>query len=132
MIGLDTNILIRWLTGDHEAYYSRIKQYLLDNQDEGFYLSMIVIMETWWVLLKVYDIPESEIAKILKDLSESAEIEIERYDVLQKTLIDFNTNDADFQDLLISNIHKNAGCKYTVTLDIKAGLYPDMKYIGGE
>jgi predicted nucleic-acid-binding protein len=90
---------------------------------------MVVIMETRWVLLKVYDIPESEITKILKDLSESADIEIERYDVLQKTLNDLNTQDADFQDLLIANIHKDAGCKYTLTLDKKAGLHPGMKYL---
>lgn len=129
MIGLDTNILIRWITADDPILYKKAEQFLKKNQDNGFYCSIIVILEVWWVLKKVYLIPESEVRDVIQRLTNLRELKIEHHHILQKTLKEIDSTSADFEDLLISLIHLNQGADFTVTFDKKAGNLPGMQQL---
>lgn len=129
MIGLDTNVLIRWITGDEPILYRKVEKFLTDNREESFYLSTVVILEVWWVLNKVYEFSEDQVANVLKDLILSKEIEVERQTVLLKTLDQLANSPADFEDCLISFIHLEDGCTFTATFDKKAVKLQGMRLI---
>ncbi len=59
MISIDTNILIRLLTGDDKGQAVRAKRLFLD---EHIYISKTVVFETEWVLRCAYTFPASVIA----------------------------------------------------------------------
>jgi len=129
MIGLDTNVLIRWITRDHPKTYRKVEQFLKDHQSEGFFLSVVVVLEVWWVLKKVYQYPEGRIIDVLINLCQAGDLHIEKHAEIQKSLEEYQSSSADFEDILISNVHLGEGCDYTVTLDKKAGRHKGMNLI---
>ncbi|MEY3172088.1 MAG: hypothetical protein RLZZ436_1, partial [Planctomycetota bacterium] len=61
MIGLDTNVLVRYLTRDDEAQY-RATMNLLTRRSATFFIADFVLVEAYWVLSSLYAWTHSEIA----------------------------------------------------------------------
>ena len=119
MIGLDTNVLVRYLTRDDPAQYAKAAAAIdraLD-RDERFLVNTAVLCELVWVLGAAYDYSREEIADALEQLFATAQFEIERVDDARQALRDFRTTKADFSDALIGRINRSLGAAYTVTFD---------------
>ena len=99
MIGLDTNIVVRYLTHDDAAQAAAAVRVMdsLSQNSPGF-LSLIVIAELVWVLEVSYRFKKSEIEHVLETLLRSKELVIEQAEVVAQALRKFSDSRADFVD----------------------------------
>lgn len=130
MIGLDTNIVVRYLTHDDAAQTAaavRIIESL--SQDSPGFLSLIVIAELVRVLEASYRFKKHEIEHVLDTLLRSKELVIERAEIVSQALRKFSATRADFVDCLIERSGHAAECQYTVTFDQNAANAAGMKLL---
>jgi len=119
MIGLDTNVLVRYLTQDDPAQFARAAAFIeaASEREEPFLINAPVLCELVWVLATVYGYSREEIAQALDQIFTTAQFEIERLDEARQALGDFRSSKADFSDALIGRINRSLGAKHTVTFD---------------
>jgi predicted nucleic-acid-binding protein len=119
MIGLDTNVLVRYLTHDDPAQYARAAAFIdaATEQGEQFLINTAVLCELVWVLATAYDYSRDEIARALEQMFATAQFDIERLDEARQALRDFRATKADFSDALIGRINRSLGTEHTVTFD---------------
>ncbi len=131
MIGLDTNVVVRYLTHDDIAQTTAAVR-LIDSlsADSPGFLSLIVIVELVWVLDVSYRFKKSEIERVLETLLRSKELVIERAEIVAQALRKFSAGRADFADCLIERSGHAAECQYTVTFDRNAARAAGMKLLG--
>ncbi len=132
MRGLDTNILVRYLTQD-DPDQSRQANALIANalgSGQRLYLGQIVLCELVWVLRGAYDLPKSTVVATLDKLLDTAEFEIEAKDHVRRALADYSAGAGGFADYLIGHVHRSAGCEQTATFDRKLRDSPLFEVIG--
>ena len=118
MIGLDTNILVRYFAKD-DPHQSAIAVRIVQSRtpsDPGW-VSLPVLVELVWVLGRSYRQRRSAISHALDILVSSREIVIEREDIVMNALSLFRDGRADFADCLIWHLAQAAGCNRIVTFD---------------
>ena len=122
MIGLDTNVLARYLTQDdvrQAALASRLIENNLTIARPGF-ISLVVLAELCWVLSRLYSATMDELADMISDLLNTPQIQVERREVVQAAIRRFNqskSRKAGLVDALIAEIASSEGCSSTVTFD---------------
>ncbi|MEN9871246.1 MAG: hypothetical protein RLZZ171_2238 [Cyanobacteriota bacterium] len=118
VIGLDTNVLVRYLTKDDEVQWKRAVEII--NNAESCFISNIVLCEMVWVLRgKPYKYPQSEILKIIELLLQSSKLEFVNRTVIYQALKLNKLGKADFADYLIGAVNHFHECSTTVTFDQK-------------
>jgi predicted nucleic-acid-binding protein len=130
LIGLDTNIVVRYLTHDHPAQTAAALRLVhsLSSDSPGF-LPLIVIAELVWVLEASYDFKKKDIEQVLETVLRSKELVIERADLVSQALRSFRASRADFVDCLIERCSSAADCLYTVTFDRDAAQGAGMRFL---
>ncbi len=130
MIGIDTNVLVRYLTHDDPAQTAAAKRAMnsLSLDSPGF-ISLIVIAELVWVLAISYSYQKREIEEVLENLLRSKELTIERAEIVSQAFRAFRAGSADFADYLIERCDHSAGCKFTITFDQKAATLAGMRLL---
>ena len=120
MRGLDTNVLVRFLTAD-EPSQSEIARRLVESAEihgERLHISTLVLAELVWVLRGArYARTRSEIADALAALLDATVFEIQDRDLVRSAAAAFRTGTADFSDYLIGQLDRRAGCTATLTFD---------------
>lgn len=131
MIGIDTNVLIRYLTQDDPAQAAKATKYLEANcsKETPGYINHIVLCEIAWVLSHGYKYQKTIIAQVIKQLLNTSELSVEAPDEAWAALRDFERGKADYSDYLISHKNKQAGCSETITFDKKAAQHKFFKLI---
>jgi predicted nucleic-acid-binding protein len=122
MIAVDTNILIRYITNDDKEQ-SILAAKLLDSyvgQEKSIFINNVVLCELIWVLTRGYKYPKEQIIKTLKLLLSSIEFEFESHELAFLAVIEYETADADFSDILIGLTNHNIGCSATYSFDQRA------------
>jgi predicted nucleic-acid-binding protein len=121
MTGLDTNLLVRYLTEDDPAQTIAAGR-VMDSfsPDSPGFISLIVLAELVWVLESFYRFTKKEIEQVLETLLRSEELVLERADIVSQALRMFRVSRADFADCLIERSGHAAECQYTVTFDKRA------------
>ena len=122
MIGLDTNILFRFITQDdakQSAIVNRVIETELNEKNQGF-ISHVVIIELLWVLKYTYQQPKESLILVLESLLATKQLLVDRADLVYLALKKYRTGNADFSDALILTVNEAAGCERTVTFDKKA------------
>jgi len=118
MIGLDTNILVRYLTQD-DAVQAAAAAKLVDSlspESPGF-LSLVVVVELVWVLQFSYGLKKQEIENVVDRLLRGKELVIERAEIVSQALRKFHSSRANFADCLIERCGHAAECQYVLTFD---------------
>jgi len=130
MIGLDTNILVRYVTQDHAAQSGAAAKVVdsLSSESPGF-LSLVVIAELVWVLQFSYSFKKHHIEHVVERLLRSEELVVERAEVVSQALRKFRVSRANFADCLIERSGHAAECQYTVTFDQNAASAAGMKLL---
>lgn len=119
MIGLDTNVLVRYLTQD-EPQQSRAANALVAaavTAGERLFVGAVVLCEMVWVLRESYGSTKAEIVSALEHLLATAQIEIGQKDLAREALEDYRKGRGDFADYVIGRAAREAGCERTVTFD---------------
>jgi predicted nucleic-acid-binding protein len=131
MVGVDTNLLVRYITQDGiEA--PAVTQHLETHCTvacPGF-VSLIVLCELVWVLDRAYGYRRADIAAILGKLLSTAEFEVERSRLAWRALMEYAEGTADFSDYLIGQVAHEFGATPVHTLDRKAGKSPNFLLLG--
>lgn len=126
MRGIDTNILVRFLTRDDEKQAKRAAEILTEEcspESPGF-LTNIVLVELVWTLSRVYEYTRPQIASGVHALLNSKELRFESPDELHAALEHYEEGRADFADYLIGSIALKNDCEETLTFDKKAAKLP--------
>lgn len=123
MIGLDTNVLVRYLVQDDPGQSERANQIIADavKNEQILGVCEITLCEVVWVLEQCYEIERNELTHILKQLLHTRQIQIENDGIVRQALYDFehHTN-VDFSDCLIGRKNISHGCSFTYSFDKKA------------
>lgn len=128
MIGLDTNILVRYLVND-DVQQSQLAQQFFQNHctlNKPCYISSIVLCELVWVLESAYRYSSVDIADVLQQLIETQGLAIENLQNTWQALIQYRKG-FDFSDALIALNNQSSGCSVTVTFDKKAARLNGFK-----
>jgi predicted nucleic-acid-binding protein len=130
MIGLDTNVLVRYVAQD-DAKQSPKATRLIESltADAPGYVGEVSVVELVWVLAGCYALTKEEICEVLETLLRTKEIVVANADIVWKAVRQFKASKADFADCLIGISAKEAGCNYTATFDRDAVKYCGMKLI---
>lgn len=126
MIGLDTNVLVRYLTQDdarQSALATRIFERELSPENPGF-VTVIALCELVWVLEDCYDATRERVRQALEGLLTSRQIVVEAHDLAWRALRAFAAGRADFSDALMGEIARANGAKTLLTFDRAAGALP--------
>ena len=126
MIGVDSNVLIRFLTRDDEEQYEAAAGLLGQAPDRSVFLSLIVLVEVNWVLLRVYKRSHSEVLGTLDDLMDTRVFAIEERARVIRAISLARSTRANFSDALIALGNEAQGCDNTATFDIDALDIPQM------
>lgn len=119
MKGLDTNVVVRYLTQDDPAQ-SRVANDLIDRtatRRDQLAISAIVLSELVWVLRGAYRLGKAEVVDALEKLLDVAQFSIEDKDAARLALGDYRKGRGDFSDYLIGRRNRKLGCEATVTFD---------------
>jgi predicted nucleic acid-binding protein len=97
---LDTNVIVRFLTGDHPAHSPRSRNLFARAAagDVTLIVRDLALAETAWVLQSFYSLDRNAIPAALKDLIDSAGIEVENKATLLSALRNFAQTDVNFVD----------------------------------
>jgi len=126
VIGLDTNILVRYLTQDDPLQSAKANTLLetrLSEADPGF-VSIIVMVEIVWVLDRVYGVSAKNIATAVERLLQANVFVVEDEQDVFAAMIALREGHGSFADALIGARAARAGCAETLTFDRKASRLP--------
>lgn len=127
MIGLDTNVVVRYVVQDEPqqaAHATRLVESL--SSDEPAYVSVVVLVETVWVLESCYAADGGQIAQVVETLLRTDVVRVARADVVWRALRQFKADHGDFADVLIAELGKAAGCEMVYTFDRDAAKRAGM------
>lgn len=122
MIGLDTNVVVRYLVQDDPQQAGRATAFIereLSADNPGF-ISLVVLTEIAWVLRSCYGIDRENISRTFRALLEARQLWVERTDLVVRALRRYAENTADFSDALIVELARDQGCDEIVSFDRKA------------
>ncbi len=123
MIGLDTNVLVRYIAQDDKTQSVTSSQFIetkLSDKNPG-YINHIVLIETVWVLESCYETSKPMIINVIKKLASTMQLILQDSESVYKALRLFEKNNIEFADTLLAITNKKNGCTTTVTFDKKAG-----------
>lgn len=131
MIGVDTNVLIRYLTQDdprQSAIATRFIEARLSEENPGF-VSAVTLCEIAWVLAASYGADRKRVRQTVENLLTTRQLVIEHSELVWKALRASEGGQADFSDALIGQIAAASGCETTVTFDRAAGRLPGFELL---
>ena len=126
MLGIDTNVLVRFLVRDDEAQFERARRSIKRevSAEEDVFVGLMVLLETEWVLRRRYMLQKAEIAEVLSGLLAAMEVQFEDEPAVEETLFTWKDSAVDFADCLIGVHNHRVGCRATATFDAKAVRLP--------
>lgn len=121
MIGLDTNVLVRYLTQDNPEQSERANRLIetyCTRKTPGR-IAMVVLCELVWVLRGAYRYKKSLIVEVLNQILATADLQIENEEVASQVLSAYRDGSADFADYAIIYVNRAAGCEATYSFDAR-------------
>jgi predicted nucleic-acid-binding protein len=122
MLGLDTNVLVRYLVQDDRRQYEKARRLILREAGKGepVLVSLLVLLEIEWVLRSRYGLSKAELLAAFSALLDAADLAIEDETSVENALYFWKDSAADFADCLIEARNRRLGCRATATFDGKA------------
>lgn len=130
MIGVDSNVLVRFFTRDDEEQFEQASRFFASASDRGLFLSTIVLVEVNWTLRRVYKHARKDVLQILDDLVHTRQFVTEDRDNVLRAIAIARATRADFSDALIALRNEADGCPQTATFDRDALEIEQMKQVG--
>ena len=131
MIGLDTNVIIRYVAQDdtrQSAAATRLMEKSLSADNPGF-VTLVTMCEIAWVLAECYAADRERIRSVLAGLLETRQIVVESAEVAWRALRAWQGSAADFSDALIGEVARSAGAAKVLTFDKSAARLPSFELL---
>lgn len=122
MIGLDTNVLVRYFTQDDPAQAKQANRIIkrCSRKSPG-YINLVVLAELFWVLSSRYQYSREQQVSLLRNMLQLEDLILESPDQVYTALRLFKNHKIQLADCLIAVLNKQAGCEKTYTFDKQAG-----------
>ena len=122
MIGIDTNVLVRYITQDDELQSGIATEFIESYCSNGkkIFVNHLVICELVWVLKKCYKLSKPKTIEILQHILQISQFSIENAQVIWQALTDYKKGSADFADYVVGRTNIFNSCDETMTFDKKA------------
>jgi predicted nucleic-acid-binding protein len=126
MLGIDTNVLVRFLVRDDEAQFEKARKLIKREVAAGssVLVNQLVLLETEWVLRSRYSLAKNLIIQAISGLLDASDVRFEDEQVIEEALFIWKDSAADFADCLIGAKNRRLGCRSTATCDTKASKLP--------
>jgi len=130
MIGLDTNVIVRYLAQDDPVQSRKATACIgqLSESRPGF-ISLIVVAETAWVLKTVYRLTDAVIAAAIERLLQASELVVQNEQQVFYAVAVAKQGRGSLADALIGALGGTAGCDHTLTFDRKAARLPEFELL---
>jgi len=128
MLGIDTNVLVRFLVQDDEAQFEKARKLIKREVGAGHrvFVNQLVLMETEWVLRSRYAVPKNQIIEAISGLLDATDVQLEDEPAIEEAIFIWKESTADFADCLIGAKNRRLGCRATATFDLKASKLPSF------
>jgi predicted nucleic-acid-binding protein len=129
MIGLDTNIIVRYLTQDDPMQSAKAREIVerrLTEEKPGF-VSIVAVVETVWVLERAYGQRPHEIVGAVERMLQTDVLVIENEQEVFTAMIALKEGQGSFADAVIAALGARVGCSSTLTFDRKALRLPGFE-----
>ncbi len=119
MKGLDTNVLVRYLTEDDPVQARRAAAFITTTVTRGerCFVSPTVLCELCWVLRAAYRVGKSDLLLTLDRILATSQFVVGDKDVVRAAVEAYRAGQAEFADYYIGLAHHDAGCDRTGTFD---------------
>ncbi len=126
MLGIDTNVLVRFLVRDDDIQFEKARRLIKREAAAGrrVFVSQLVLLETEWVLRSRYVVPKNQIIEAISGLLDSTDVQFEDEPAVEQAIFVWKDSAADFADCLIGARNRRLGCRATATFDVKASRLP--------
>jgi predicted nucleic-acid-binding protein len=126
MLGVDTNVLVRFLVRDDEAQFEKARKLIKREvaAGSGVFVNQLVLLETEWVLRSRYSLPKNLIIEAISGLLDASDVRFEDEPAIEEALFIWKETAADFADCLIGAKNRRLGCRATATFDVRASKLP--------
>jgi predicted nucleic-acid-binding protein len=131
MIGLDTNVILRYLLQDDPKQARQANQIVdrqLSEQNPGF-ISLVAVLEIVWVLRSLLKQNPAQIASHLENLLAADSLEVQNEQQVFEAVFALKRGTGEFEDALIGALNVWAGCSRTLTFDRRAARLPQFQAI---
>ncbi len=126
MIGIDTNVLVRYLAQDDPVQSPKATELFerrLSEREPAF-VSVVAMVETAWVLERAYGLAPREIAAAIERILQTEVLVVDCEQQIFTAMIALKNGNGSFADALIAALGEKAGCSRTLTFDRKALRLP--------
>ena len=126
MLGLDTNVVMRLLVSDDAVQTRRARKLIEQSlaREEPVLVSLLVLIESEWVLRSSYGFKRDEVLNLFRALLEARELSFEDEPAVEEALFYWKDSACEFADCLIAAHNRQLGCRATATFDAKAARLP--------
>lgn len=126
MLGIDTNVLVRFLVRDEEAQFEKARKLIKREVAAGstVLVNQLVLLETEWVLRSRFSLAKNLIIQAISGLLDARDVRFEDEPAVEEALFIWKDSAADFADCLIGAKNRRLGCRATATFDMKASKLP--------
>jgi predicted nucleic-acid-binding protein len=129
VIGLDTNILVRYLTQDDPTQSPKAREIIerrLTEENPGF-ISIVAMVETVWVLERAYELTIREIVGAVERMLQTDVLVVENEQAVFTAMIALKEGQGSFAGAVITALGARRGCSCTLTFDRKALRLPGFE-----
>ncbi|KAA2242274.1 PIN domain-containing protein [Salinarimonas soli] len=131
MIGIDTNLLIRFILQDDPVWSEPAARFLeteLSPERPG-YVNVVVLAELAWSVRKASGFDRERMAAMIEGLLTSDSLVLERSDIVARALNRYRISSVGFADCLIAELNAEVGAAPTVSIDkeaVKTGMFEGL------
>ena len=128
MIGIDTNVLVRYFTQDDPVQGPLAQRFVLHtlSPENRGHVSLVCLAELVWVLNSRYRVSIEVIVDAISKLLVDARFLVQDARAVWAALDAYQQGLAEFADALIAALDRQHGCLHTVTFDQRAARLPGM------
>jgi predicted nucleic-acid-binding protein len=129
MIGLDTNVLVRYLTEDDPVQSPRAIEIIegeLSERTPGF-VGLVALVETVWVLRRAYGYSRTDVAAEIERLLQIDALVVAHENSVFMAMNELRYGTGDFADALLGAVNAEAGCVHTLSFDRRAQRLPGFE-----
>ncbi|NHT78254.1 type II toxin-antitoxin system VapC family toxin [Rhizobiaceae bacterium CRRU44] len=129
MIGLDTNMVMRWLALGSITDAEGVKQgeqatAFLEQKIAPVFINHVVLVEVVWLLRQKVKMARPAVSAFIFDMLNRPRIVVQDRDAVIASLRFYELHPGDFSDHLIGEINSRNGCRTTYTFDRAAARSP--------
>jgi len=135
VIGLDTNILVRWLVSpdqadlaSSDAELKRVAR-VVSAEGASLFVNTVVVAETAWIMEKKLELRRDVVSAVISRLLFAENIKLGNDPEMRAALLLHSSSNIGFADCLIAELNLAAGCAHTLTFDRRASRTPGFRHV---